>query len=246
MDSHQAKIFSAILLAATILAVVLVYFILTIVQNQRRYVKLQHARLSLEATTLENERRRIVSDLHDELGPLLSIVKFQISDMDGASDLMQKATDNLDIIMDRIRGICNELMPQVLLRKGLTSALREFIYEIDARTPLNLEFVHDEGITFVGTQEIHLYRIVQELVNNTIKHAHANNLTISIRKKGSKLIISIQDDGYGFDTEKIIAEGRGYGIRNILNRVNILKGELYITSAPGCGSLFIIEIPDCQ
>lgn len=82
MDSHETKIFSAVLIATVIIAVILIYFIISIIRNHRRHLRLQHQNLVVEITTLENERRRIVTDLHDELGPLLSVVKMQVSSVD--------------------------------------------------------------------------------------------------------------------------------------------------------------------
>src|SRR3954467_736317 len=106
MDPHQTKIFYAILLAAAILGIIVLYFIFTIIRNQRRHLKLQQANLLVEITTLENERKRIVSDLHDELGPLLSVVKFQVSGLETRHPedlkLIEKASTNLDNILDRI------------------------------------------------------------------------------------------------------------------------------------------------
>jgi signal transduction histidine kinase len=247
MDPHQTKIFSAILVAASILGIIVIYFIITIVRNQRRHLKLQQANLLVEITTLENERKRIVSDLHDELGPLLSVVKFQVSSLETEQpedlELIEKANENLDTILDRIRGICNELMPQVLIRKGLISALREYIHEVDIRSKISVDFSHDENIRIPDKAEIHLYRIIQEIINNALKHSNANTIIIHMSLKSDKLVTTISDDGKGFDSEAIGKESRGFGLKNILSRVNILKGDLYLASEPGKGTRYSIEIP---
>lgn len=247
MDPNQTKIFSAILIAAGILGIIVAYFIITIVRNQRRHLKLQQANLLVEITTLENERKRIVSDLHDELGPLLSVVKFQVSslDTDHPNDvaLIEKANENLDTILERIRGICNHLLPQVLTRKGLLTALREFVYEVDSRSEINIEFTHDDQLVIPQIAEIHLYRIIQEIINNALKHSNAESVLINITRKADKLVIIIKDNGKGFDTEKAGRESNGYGLKNILSRVDILRGDLYLASEPGKGTTYTIEIP---
>src|SRR5688500_12226345 len=111
MDPNETKIYNAILIAAGVLGIILIYFIITIIRNQRRHLKLQQANLLVEITTLENERKRIVADLHDELGPLLSVVKLHVMSLETNEkqnlELIEKANANLDDILDRIRDICN-------------------------------------------------------------------------------------------------------------------------------------------
>jgi signal transduction histidine kinase len=247
MDPNTSKIFSAIFLAAVILGIIVVYFIITIVRNQRRHLKMQQANLLVEITTLENERRRIVSDLHDELGPILSVVKFQVSSLETQHqddiELIEKANDNLDMILERIRGICNELMPQVLIRKGLITAIQEYVHEVDERSRMKVKFTH-QRVTIPQKAEIHLYRIIQEIVNNAIKHSGADSLNIDLYVVNEKLIIKIADNGKGFNTEKIKKESTGFGLKNLLSRVDILKGDLYLASEPGKGTIYTIEIPN--
>jgi signal transduction histidine kinase len=247
MDPNTSKIFSAILLAAVVLGIIVIYFIITIVRNQRRHLKMQQANLLVEITTLENERRRIVSDLHDELGPLLSVVKFQVSSLETQHqddiELIEKANDNLDTILERIRGICNELMPQVLIRKGLIMAVQEYVHELDERSPMKVKFNY-APVTIPQKAEIHLYRIIQEIVNNAVKHSGADALTIGLSATNEKLIIKIVDNGKGFNTEKIKNESTGFGLKNLLSRVDILKGDLYLASEPGKGTNYTIEIPN--
>lgn len=247
MDPHETKIFTAILLAAGILGIIVIYFIITIVRNQRRHLKLQQQTLLVEINALENERKRIVSDLHDELGPLLSVVKFQVSSLETKIsediELIQKASNNLDNILDRIRGICNHLMPQVLTRKGLVMAIREFITELDTRTSIKMDFSY-QNVSFPPDTEVHLYRMIQEIVYNAIKHSEAGKMTIDISSKNGKIILIIQDNGKGFESENILKESRGLGLKNILSRVDILKGELYLASGPGKGTTYTIELPN--
>ncbi len=246
MDPQQTKIFSAILLAAAILGIIICYFIVTVIRYQRLHWKLQRSNMLLEITTLENERRRIVSDLHDELGPLLSVVKFQISSLEtslpGDVELISKANDNLDTIVDRVRGICNHLMPQILTRKGFIMALKEFLLELDGSCGVNIAFHCDKNVIIPDGTDVHLYRMIQEMVNNTVKHASATNLSINITCAGGKLVITVADDGSGFNPESVRYESGGYGVRNILSRAAMLKADIYLASSPGKGTTYTIEI----
>src|SRR5262245_19620588 len=131
MDPNETKIYTVILIAGGVLGIILVYFIINIIRQQRRNLSLHNEKIQAEITTLENERKRIASDLHDDLGPLLSAVKLQINSVevpDGEDqELIEKSSLYIDAILTRIREISNNLMPQVLSRKGLVIALREFI-----------------------------------------------------------------------------------------------------------------------
>lgn len=246
MDTNETKIFTAILIAAGILGIIVVYFIITIIRNQRRHIKMHQANLHLEITALENERKRIVSDLHDELGPLLSVVKLQISDLETTSqtDLrtIDKASAHLDDILARIRVICNHLMPQVLIRKGLITAITEFVDEVGDHSGIKMSFVSND-IVFPPPAKIHIYRAIQEIVNNAVKHSGATEISILLKDTGGKLLINIHDNGKGFDTEKVQKDGRGAGLKNILNRVDILRGDLYLSSSSKKGTTFTIELP---
>lgn len=247
MDSNETKIYNAILIAAGVLGIILVYFIINIIRSQRRHLKLEQENLLVEITALENERQRIVKDLHDELGPLLSVVKFQVMSLETENaddlDMIKRTNASLDDVLDRIRDICNHLVPQALARKGLIMAIDEFLNDIDTKTPMEMDFRY-ENMRVPERMGLHLYRMVQEIINNAIKHSGATKLSINLFEKDRKLIITIHDNGKGFVTEKVIKETRGLGLKNILSRVNILLGDLYLASDPRNGTTYTIEIPN--
>lgn len=246
MDSKETKIFTAILIAASIIGIIIVYFITTVIRNQRRHLQLQQQFIFTEIATLEKERKRIVSDLHDELGPLLAVVKLQLTSIETIqkedTELMDKASGNIDNILHRVRGICNELMPHVLIKKGLIAAIAEFIADINDQSNVQLLFSHN-GVRIPKQAEIHIYRILQEMINNALKHSNASVVTINMHNAKSRLIIVVADNGIGFDADKITHESIGLGLKNIRSRTEVLKGDIYLDSAPGKGSTFTIEIP---
>ncbi len=246
MDSKETKIFTAILIAASIIGVIITYFITTVIRNQRRHLRLQQQLIVTEIATLEKERKRIVSDLHDELGPLLAVVKLQLVSIETNQQenvaLINKATGNVDNILHRIRGICNELMPHVLIKKGLIPAIEEFVSDINDQSTVELVFRHN-GQPVPKNAQIHIYRILQELINNALKHANASLIAISLSNSNGKMIIVVADNGAGFDAEKIDQATTGLGLKNIQSRTEVLKGDIYFDSQPGKGSTFTIEIP---
>lgn len=246
MDSNQAKVYTAILIAALVLGAIVVYFLVTIVRTQRRYLKLEKGNMLAQFTALETERHRIVSDLHDELGPLLSVVKLQVSNLawehDARTELMFQANNNLETISSRMRGICNQLMPQSLTRDGVICALRDFCTDIQRYSDTQVEFSCDPKVIIPSNAEVQLYRVVQEIVNNAIKHAEAALIVVDIQQKEKRLIVTICDNGKGFDVEKIRKEKNGYGLNNIVSRMNLLGGEVYLTSEIGKGTSYSIEL----
>jgi two-component system, NarL family, sensor kinase len=249
MDTNETKIYTVILIAAVVLGIVLAIFIISIIRYQRKSLVLYKDKLQGEINTLENERRRIASDLHDEFGPLLSAVKLHISSVDipdlDDQELIIHAGSHIDTIMSRIREIANNLMPVALLRKGLPEAIREFISHLRAVHSLKIIFECGEDIQWEADMEIHLYRIILEIIQNTIKHAWATELRIECCAAKQKLILTLADNGRGFEYSGVRKTSLGQGLKNIISRVEIIQGDIFIETAPGKGTQFIIEIP-CQ
>jgi signal transduction histidine kinase len=247
MDTNETKIYTAILIAAAILGIILVFFIITIIRHQRSNLILQKEKIQAEINTLENERKRIASDLHDDLGPLLSAVKLQINNVDLGNredqEMIEKASMHIDSILSRIREIANNLMPQTLIRKGVIVAIKEFIDNLNSVQPFTINFICNADLILGNDNDIHIYRIVQEIVHNTMKHSKASELTIEIRKLSNKLLILMADNGIGFDYRNIAKSSLGLGLKNLLSRVETMKGILYIDTSPGKGTRYTIEIP---
>lgn len=249
MDPGETKIFIAILIAAGIIGLIILLFIISAAWSHQRFGTLQHKHLVKDLSALEQERKRIVSDLHDELGPLISVVKFQVSNLDTTlkQDIEQikKATIHLDDVLHRIRNICSELMPLVLTRKGLFTALSELINELNSLIPIKIAFTYTP-VTLMPSTEMHIYRMVQEIITNAIKHSAATEMHISINQENEKLVITVADNGKGFDPQRIFIESNGLGLKNILGRAHVLKGNVFLESAPGKGTTYNIELPMCQ
>ncbi len=246
MDTNQTKIYIAILIAAGVLGIILVYFVINIIRQQRKSLGFQKEKLQAEITTLENERRRIASDLHDDLGPLLSAVKLQINSVEVPDpedqELIERSGLYIDNILTRIREISNNLMPQAI-RKGLVTALKEFIDNLTLGHPFDIRFSHKGEIALTGDRDIHLYRVILEIIHNALKHSQASALDLFIQNENNSLVLEIADNGSGFEFHSINKTGSGLGLKNIVSRVELLKGDLYIETKPGEGTRYRITIP---
>jgi signal transduction histidine kinase len=246
MDTGETEIFIAILLASGILGIIISFFILTVVKNHKRLLELQRQQLIAEITALEIERKRIVADLHDELGPLLATVKFHLTNLDTTLkndlDLIRKASTNLDNVIHRIREICYHMMPDVLTRKGLFTAINDFVEQLDPQKTMDIIFTC-QPISVSQHTELHIYRMIQEITNNAFKHSGAMRLQIDIHANNENLILEVNDNGRGFNVDVVMHQNAGLGIKNIFGRTRLLNGEMYLNSEPGKGTFYKIEIP---
>lgn len=203
--------------------------------------------LEAEIKLLEKERGRIAADLHDDLGPLLSSVKLNVGSLDLYSERDTRTADrvyeHIDTMMQRMREISADMLPNTLERKGLIAAIDEFISNIRKPASLNIRFVHSDFHEFPSSQSIHIYRIVQEIIHNTIKHAQATELIIEIKQEGAMIVLLSGDNGKGFDYNLQSRENSGLGLRNLYSRTAMLDGNLGVESGRGKGTNYIIEIP---
>ncbi|HLG41204.1 MAG TPA: sensor histidine kinase, partial [Chitinophagaceae bacterium] len=196
----------------------------------------------------EEERSRLAKDLHDGLGGLLSGVKFSLSNMKDnliiTSDNMtvfERSLDMLDTSIRELRRVAHNMMPEMLTKFGLDEALKEYCNTINTAKLLTVKYQSlGMDIRLDKSTEIIIYRIVQELLNNTVKHATASEAFVQLIKENSRLNVVVEDNGKGFDTA-LLETSKGAGWANIRSRVEYLKGQLDIHSDPGKGTLVNIE-----
>lgn len=248
MPAAETKIFVALLIAVAIVAIFVLFFIATIVGYQRKHHQLYQQKVAAEINTLENERKRIAADLHDDLGPMLSLIKIQVTSVfpEGSDEqqVFEDAGSRLDDALQRIRSLNNLLLPQTLVQKGLYISLQEYVQQVNSAGVLYAEVVPaGNEFPLKAEEEMAVYRIIQEIVTNTLKHAEATRLAIIFKQTKKHLFVEITDDGKGFDKYKVMDDGKGMGIRNIISRVELLNGDLFLESKPGKGVQYEIKIP---
>ncbi len=198
----------------------------------------------------ENERKRIAGDLHDGVGQMMSAAKINLSavmnDIAFPDDSKRMRFENALKLVDdsctEVRNVSHNIMPNSLLRNSLAAAVRDFINKIDKNVlKINL---HAEGLNEKIDEniEIMLYRVVQECVNNVIKHSGADTLDITLVNEDNEISATIEDNGKGFDISDK-SKFEGIGLKNIITRVDYLKGAVEWDSAPGRGTVVSIHIP---
>ena len=247
MGAEETKIYIAILIAVAVLGIMLVYFIITILRQQKSNFTLYNSKVQAEIITLEKERSRVARDLHDDLAPLLLSIKYNINsfELPDTEDqlILDKTNANLDSLIRRVREIANDLLPEALLRKGLVTALEESTGKVYAKSGLHVDFRHDMIPALPLDKSVNIYRIIQEVIHNTVKHAAAATLVIELKIAGHMLLLVTEDNGRGFDHNAGSKEFAGLGLRSLLSRTDILKGTMYLDSKAGEGTRYIFEIP---
>jgi signal transduction histidine kinase len=198
----------------------------------------------------EQERTRIAKDLHDGLGGMLSGIKYSFTTMKGNlvmtpenHQAFERSLDMLDSSIHEMRRVAHNMMPEALVRFGLDTALNDFSNDINQSGALKISYqsIGLVGVMIDQTISITLYRIVQELINNTMKHSGATSAIVQLTKSNGQLSLTVEDDGKGFDTA-ILKTNKGIGWVNIQNRVEFLKGKLDIASKEGEGTSVHIEL----
>ena len=189
----------------------------------------------------EEERKRIARDLHDGIGQSLLLMKKQLVT---THEVTQANQDLIAETLEEVRSISQDLHPFQLGKFGLISAINEVIHKVEQSTDLfitkemdNIDKLLDEKI------EINLYRTIQEVLNNIVKHSEATAAKISIKRVDKSLIINIQDNGKGFDYELKVITSKSLGLRTMFERIAAIGGQLKIEKGVTKGTMILIRIP---
>jgi signal transduction histidine kinase len=224
-------------------------------RNQRRELEEANMKLTNYAQTLEDlsvtkERSRIAQELHDTLSHTLSGLSVQLETMKAYWDVdpvtarkrLDKSLVAIRSGLEETRRVLMALRAKPLEELGLVGAIRQMAEEVTSHAGINLELMVEDNIpTLSPDKEQCLFRVAQEAITNVIKHAKAKKLTVTLEFKDNKVVLIIQDDGIGFDV-KVSDRDKHFGLMGMKERVEFIKGELYITSYPGNGTMVKLSI----
>jgi len=217
---------------------------------EQRIIQLEEEKKLLAARSIvegqEEERKRIAKELHDGLGVLLSSAKMHFTTIRDKSPeskpMIEKAAKLLEQATGDVRRISHNMMPGLLTKYGLYEAVEDLFEQVDDMEELHANvYIEGEQARLKENTEIMLYRIIQEMVNNTLKHAEAKNIRLDIQIHADQLAFNYSDDGKGFDFDEKI-DSKSIGLTSIQSRVKFLGGELGIKTGPGKGVRYNFEI----
>jgi signal transduction histidine kinase len=221
-------------------------FVLMILYYQAKKLALRKTMVRSEINALEKERARIANDLHDDLGASLSAIKIKLQCLRSLDEkekqLVCQSENYIDEAMQKLKRISFNMMPGVLERKGLQQALHELIDTTQQSFGIDIGFTY--ACPPLNSQEtVHIYRIVQEVLTNMVKHSGAAAASVELKTGRKKISLHIQDNGRGFSKNAVMKNTAGQGLQNILARADVLNAKMYLTTAPGAGVNYLIQIP---
>ena len=199
--------------------------------------------LSAVIRTEEQERQRFAKELHDGLGPLLSVIKMLLSGFEekNTPEVNDKIKGNLQQAVDEaitsVREISANISPHILNNFGLKDATESFIRKLRPAEGISINFkTNIDNRRFVYNVEVIMYRVICELINNTLRHANASKISIDLQLQGDVLYLEYEDNGMGFDVKQAESDG-GMGLSNMQYRLNSGNGDIKISSESGRGMI---------
>ena len=203
--------------------------------------------------TEQNEQKRMADDLHDSLAQEVAMAKLMVTNLEvygekndqNFNKLIQTSKHILDEAITHIREICYNLMPSVLIKGNIEIALSEFVKKLNSQNIIRFHYKSEGNFDNLNSEiEIVIFRIVQEFINNSIKHSKAKNVTIVTKINGdNNFFIELKDDGVGFNLKKLKPNTDGRGINNLKTKVNAFQGEYSLTSKENEGTRLKITFP---
>lgn len=205
---------------------------------------LRAAQLTAVITSQEAERKRFAADLHDGLGQLISAVRLNLSKEQVERRSLDQAVEVLNEMNSEIRNIAFNLMPQVLIKNGLTEALEELATRVNHAERIRIRIgAFDVEPIHETDRKVALYRICQEWINNVIKYSGCTDINVQLVQHIQELVITIEDNGNGFDMSTLMLS-QGNGWKNIQSRLAMIHGLIDIDTIPGRkGTTVVITVP---
>jgi signal transduction histidine kinase len=228
MVLSKSEFLYLIFIVAAAVLILLLFFIVVLILNVKIRKQKEIEKLNAVISTQENERKRIAEDLHDEIGPMLSAIKLQINNFIPVKDELEKSvkttSNHLDTVIQNIRGVVRNLSTAKLHQLGLISSIKEFQLTIGKANKIRFNFYHENiPSTWNEQAESCIYRVIHELINNSLKHSNCNEINLALRAYHKVLLIIYTDNGTHSRNHQANA---GMGTLNIQSRIAMLKGKI--------------------
>lgn len=245
MGTQERKIFIAFGLVALFLAIVIFIFIYMLMKQHAVYRLLEKEKTDAEFKAIEEERNEIATELHNEIGPVLIGIRLGLLSMKTFDPTaLEDCAESLSKSIQQIRGLSHQLAPLSVYNVPFQRALEQYIDNIRGQGTLDISFHEQHDCALSPEAHSHIYRILQEIISNTLKHAQAARLVIETTVEDNQLVIRTADDGVGFDFRaKAHQSNMGLGLPSIERRVRLLKGTLHFPDDFKIGTRYNIRIP---
>lgn len=255
MQTSEESLTKVLITGTVVIVLLIVFLFFFVILYQRRMIRNQIELQKLEAkkqtdllhavfNTQEVERKRLSEDLHDSVGQVLATIKMNLHRLSRIHSeeetgkfkiLLQDTRQLTDECIQEIRNIINNVLPPLLTDFGLQEALDVLSKKIEATTAIRVDYSGNIAMErYTPEIEGALYRVVQELFSNAIKHAEATEIRLSLSKKDGMLFLEFHDNGKGFDQELVV---KGSGLKNLRSRILFINGQIEIISKTNRGTL---------
>lgn len=257
METKEGIDFTVLIIIATMGVLILIFFIILMVllyqknflatRNQMIDMEKRHQKKLLDATLeiAEHERRKIATNLHDDIGIMFNVLKLNMARLkknrgnaETVDKIVQESNTSIDHSLDIVRAIYRDIVPPTLSMAGLVRGLKELCKQLNTSTGIEIALESNEEIIAIEKNtELQLYRLIKEVLNNTLKHAGPRLINILIDKQEHTLTVRIEHDGAGITTEKIQELARvskGIGLKSILTRTELINATIdFLIPMPG-------------
>ena len=259
-DKNYQEIVTVVYIGTIITLLVVAFLVSFVYMYQKRHFgfirekeqlqsKYQQELLTTRLEIQEETFKAISQEIHDNIGQALSFVKLTINTVDvykpeAAKEKLLESKNQLGQTIQDLRDLAKSLSPDFIKELGLPGAIGQQMHFLQ-KTGLYQASLTVSGNEYKNQQqqELVVFRIVQELLNNIVKHADATVVEVAMLYKPEKLAITVTDNGKGFDLVAESNTGKGLGLQNMLSRMTLIKGYITVESAPGMGTKAIIELP---
>ncbi|MBZ0328104.1 MAG: histidine kinase [Altibacter sp.] len=207
-----------------------------ILEQQEAESRFKEEIIETQIEIKEDTLRNVSWELHDNIGQLLTLAKIQLQNAKGNPEVIEEAITTIGTSLNELRNLSKLINPSALSNLTLVEALQQEVERFNRLKYLNASIDYtDASFSIDNKKEIIIFRMLQEFFTNTVKHSKASKLIVDVAYNNKVLYINAQDDGVGFDTEKVSSK-KGIGLTNIISRAKLIGADVKITSRPGEGT----------
>lgn len=244
MPQIQINILSVLTVMAVV-AILLSFYVAASIVNFKKVKALRIQSVKNLLVHEERLKKKMAAELHDELSSALASIRMNLQNIDSSDEEvnvhLEKAEQGIAALSPRIRELSFNLMPVHLAKYGLGAIIKDMVQN-SASSGLKT-FIKIPKLSLHPDVSVQLFRIIQEIYTNILKHAHASQCSITVRQSRGYLFIDISDNGIGFDSTRVNKQSKGIGLINLQSRIDILDGKLKLVTTHGAGVQYTLKIP---
>jgi len=251
MQAQYPEIYVLIAVSSVVALMLIGFIVALIIFYQKKQFSHEQELLKTQLEIQEHVFKDVSQEIHDNIGQVLSVIKLTLASApvgkgDPAYEYLQDSKLMVTGVIEDISDLSKSLHPDRIVKIGIADAVQFELNKLHKTGQFNATMQHPEKHIVLSTKnEIFLFRIVQEILNNIVKHSEADNIKVRMDFDGENTFIEVRDDGKGFDVEKTLQRStmeRGIGLASMKNRMKMIGGTIDIKSSPGWGTTIQVHL----